>query len=120
MRQTPQVEQTGAVGRRDMARRGLASWSRLADLRHRRVGVRESLADHQQAGWSGRAPLEYWFFRTSWAQGALLVDVIHRRHEGTVELRVSSWNHGTAQVYRLVREYRAGPVSDPRRWSALS
>ena len=113
MPQTPPVEQTGAVGLLDTAGRGPASWSRLADLRRRRVDVREGLADHQQAGWFGRAPLEYWFFRTSWAQGALLVDVIHRRHEGTVELRVSSWNHGIAQVYRVVREYRAGPVSDP-------
>ena len=108
------VEQTGAVGRLGKPGRGLASLPRLADLRRRRrAGGRGSLAD-QQAGWSGRdAPLEYWFFRTSWAQGALLVDLILRRDEGTVELRVSSWNHGTAQIHRLVREYRAGPVSDP-------
>ena len=107
------MEQTGMVGRLDDVGRGLASSPRLPHLRSGLTGARGSLADQGRAGWSGRAPLEYWFFRTSWADGALLVDVISRRHEGTVELRVSSQNQGTAQINRLVREHRAGPASDP-------
>jgi hypothetical protein len=59
------------------------------------------------------ARLDYWFFRTSWESGALLVDVISRRWEGTVELRVSSWRQGTAQVNRLTRALPATPTSDP-------
>jgi hypothetical protein len=102
------------VGRRlDDLGRGLASSPRLTHLWRRSTGALGSLADQDRAGWSGRAPLEYWFFRTSWADGALLVDVISRRHEGTVELRVSSQNHGTAQINRLVRQHRTGPASDP-------
>ena len=107
------VEQTDMVGRLDDVGRGLASSPRLPHLRRRPTGARGGLADQGLAGWSGRAPLEYWFFRTSWADGALLVDVISRRHEGTVELRVSSQDRGTAQINRLVREHRAGPASDP-------
>lgn len=106
------MEQTGTVGRQENVGRGLASLPRLPHLRRGRTGARGNLADHERAGWSGRAPLEYWFFRTSWADGALLVDVISRRHEGTVELRVSSRIQGTAQINRLVREHRPGPTLD--------
>jgi hypothetical protein len=64
------VGRLGDVGRR------LASSPRLTHLRSGPTGARGRLADQGRAGWFGRAPLEYWFFRTSWAEGALLVHVI--------------------------------------------
>jgi hypothetical protein len=35
------------------------------------------------------SPVEYWFFRTSWEDGALLVDFIRRREKEHGEIRVS-------------------------------
>jgi hypothetical protein len=63
--------------------------------------------------WVG-APIEYWFFRTSWASGALLVDVIHRS-EGAVEFRVASWHEGKPSVHRIRREYPTTEELDPVR-----
>ena len=61
------------------------------------------------------APLEYWFFRTSWASGALLVDVIHRRSEGVVELRVASSPEGKPSVRRIRQESPGTEELDPGR-----
>jgi hypothetical protein len=71
---------------------------------------------HDLAGraWVG-APVEYWFFRTSWASGALLVDVIQRRAEGVVELRVASWHEGKPSVHRMRRESPGTEELDPGR-----
>lgn len=54
------------------------------------------------------SPLEYWFFRTSWSGGALLVDVILRRRDGTAELRVASSGPDGARVDRVVEPLDPG------------
>jgi hypothetical protein len=79
--------------------------------------MRPFLRSHRhdlERAWVG-APVEYWFFRTSWASGALLVDVIHRRTEGVVELRVASWHEGKPSVHRIRRETPGTEELDPGR-----
>jgi hypothetical protein len=44
--------------------------------------------------------VEYWFFRTSWHGGALLVDFIRRRDQAHAEIRVASWHGGNGRVDR--------------------
>ena len=76
--------------------------------------LRSHRHDLAEAAWVG-APVEYWFFRTSWASGALLVDIIHRRTEGVVELRVASWHEGKPSVRRIRRESPETEELDPGR-----
>jgi hypothetical protein len=79
-----------------------------------RLFLRSHRHDLAERAWVG-APVEYWFFRTSWASGALLVDVIHRRNEGVVELRVASWHEGKPSVHRMRRESPGTKELDPGR-----
>ena len=67
-----------------------------------------------ERGWVG-APVEYWFFRTSWPAGALLVDVIHRRTERVVDLRLANWQEGKPSVHRIRRESPGTEEVDPGR-----
>ncbi len=54
-------------------------------------------------GWQSRSsPVEYWFFRTSWEGGALLVDFIRRRDEEHGEIRVASAHGGMGRVDHAV------------------
>jgi hypothetical protein len=52
-------------------------------------------------GWqSMSSPVEYWFFRTSWEGGALLVDFIRRRDKEHGEIRVTSSQGGIGRLDR--------------------
>ena len=76
--------------------------------------LRSQQHDLAERAWVG-APLEYWFFRTSWASGAHLVEVIHPRSEGVVELRVASWHEGMPSVRRTRQESPGTEELDPGR-----
>ena len=54
------------------------------------------------------APIEYWFFRTEWPRGALLVDFIWRRRPASAEVRVSCCADGQADTHRSVQRWDSG------------
>jgi hypothetical protein len=76
--------------------------------------LRSHRHDLAERAWVG-APVEYWFFRTSWASGALLADVIYRRTAGVIELRVASWHDGKPSARRIRRESPGTQELDPGR-----